>query len=114
MEICPKCKSGQGYYFKNICTITETHSFDETKVLAGKMEVSRRGEKAHCVNCERRLPSMDRQNKPKEKEFWKVVADGKEQGIFPKSQKQKYRSLENLHGIKLTTATEEEIKKCQG
>lgn len=114
MDICPKCKTDKGYFYKNRCTVAETHSFDEKKILAGKMEVSRFGEKAHCINCERRLPDMDRENKPKEKEYWKVIADGKEQGIFPKSQKSKHRSLDNLHGIKLTTATKEEIERYGG
>lgn len=114
MNICPKCKSSKGYYFKDTCTIAEAYSFKGKEIRGADLQVSRLGEKAHCVTCNRRLPDMDRENKPKEKEYWKVVADGKEQGIFPKSQKSKYRSLENLHGIKLTTATKEEIKKYGG
>lgn len=114
MEGCPKCKSGKGYYFKNTCTLAEAYSFKGEAIAGADLKVSRLGEKAHCVNCNRRLPDMDRENKPKEKEYWKVIADGKEQGIFPKSQKQKERSLKNLAGIELVTATKEEIKKYGG
>ncbi len=114
MESCPKCKSPAGCYFKNTGSVRENVSFSGEEQGWPAWTVSRRGEKAFCINCNRRLPEMDRENKPKEKEYWKVIADGKEQGIFPKSQKQKERSLKNLAGIKLVTATKEEISKYGG
>ena len=54
---------------------------------------------------------MDRENKPKEKEYWKIIADGKLTGIVPKSHKQRINSLKNLHGIEMITATKEEIEQ---
>jgi hypothetical protein len=125
MEIkeCPKCKSTKGYYFKNTGSYKEAHLFnicaprdERFKDMHGSLKVSSLGKNAFCITCDRRLEELDRSPDMKEKklEYYKVIADGKDQGIILKTHKQKVRTMKVLRGIKLVTATEEDIKRYNG
>lgn len=120
---CPKCKSTRGYYFKNTGSYKETHLYgtyfsgdERLKNSHGPLKISSLGRNAFCVTCDRRLEELDRSPDMKEKklEYYKVIADGKDQGLILKTHRQKVRTMKVLRGIKLVTATEEDIKKYNG
>ena len=116
IEVCPKCSSDKGYFFKNTGSFKEIHRFDGL-VEDGNIEISVKGRNAFCISCDRRLEDLDRESfgiKEKKVEYYKVIADGKDQGIILKTHRQKVRAMKVLRGIKLVTATEEDIKKYNG
>jgi hypothetical protein len=115
IEACPKCNSDKGYFFKNTGSFKELHGFNGL-IKDGIMETSVKGRNAFCISCERRLEDLDRslEMKQKKSEYYKVIADGKDQGIILKTHKQKVRAMKVLRGIKLVTATEEDIQKYNG
>lgn len=111
MKECPKCKSTEGYFYKNMGSYDEVHSFDSTDPIDKNLTVSRCGERAFCLECKRRIEDLDRNKETKKKEYYLVTVDDRITGIIPKSHQQKIRDIRNLAGIKLTKATQEEIKQ---
>lgn len=111
MDCCPKCKSDRGYFFKNTGTYREVRGF-HMGCYDDNLRVARQGENAFCINCNGRIKDLDR--KAKKSEYYLIIADGKEQGLIPKTCKQKIRSVKNLHGVDLVNAEPEDVKKWGG
>lgn len=85
MKECPKCKSTEGYFYKNMGSYNEVHCFEGAGSIDKNLTASRCGERAFCLECKRRLIGLDRNNETKKKEYYLVTVDDRVTGIIPKS-----------------------------